>query len=70
MSFESASASGQKTGFRANSNRSGSTPAHDWMNYTDALPAIIDRMRGVIIENKDAVEVMIQHDATYYITLC
>lgn len=62
MGFGSASASGRKTGFRANSNRSGTTPAHDWMNYTEALPAIINRMRGIVIENKDAVEVMKHHD--------
>lgn len=51
-----------KTGFRANSNRSGTTPSHDWQNYPDVLPAIVDRLRGVTIENRDASECMAQHD--------
>lgn len=51
-----------KTGFRANSTRSGTVPARDWKNYADALPAVIDRMLGVIIENRDAREVMAAHD--------
>lgn len=50
------------TGFRANSNRSGTTPAHDWTNYPDALEAIIARLTGVCIENRPAIDVMRQHD--------
>lgn len=51
-----------QTGFRANSNRSGTTPAQDWMNYPAALEAIIARWRGVVVEKKDAIKLMHQHD--------
>lgn len=62
MGFGSGAASGKSTGFRANSNRSGTTPAHDWANYPESLRAIIERLRGVVIENKDAREIMQSHD--------
>ena len=51
------------TGFRANSNRSGSTPAADWNNYPDALKATIKRLKGIIIENRPAVQVLEQQDS-------
>ena len=54
---------GQSSGFRANSNRSGSTPAHDWMNYPDCLRLVIQRLRGVVIEHRDALDCMARHDS-------
>ena len=61
MGFGS-NAHNQVTGFRANSNRSGTTPAQDWRNYPAAFVAIIDRLRGVVIENREAAAVMVAHD--------
>jgi len=70
MGFGSAGASGHSTGFRANSNRSGTTPARDWMNYPEHLRVVIQRLRGVVVENRDAAEVMRTHDgdeAVHYV---
>lgn len=52
-----------RTGFRADSNRSGTTPARDWKNLPCALQTIVERLRGVVIENREATKVMEAHDA-------
>lgn len=63
MGHGSDGASGQyRTGFRANSNRSGSTPAVDWINLPDSLELAVKRLQGVVIETRPAIEVMRQHD--------
>lgn len=61
MGFGS-NAHNRPTGFRSNSNRSGTTPAHDWKNYPDALGGVIARLRGVVLENRNAVDTMLAHD--------
>ncbi len=69
MGFGS-NAHNQATGFRANSNRSGTTPAQDWRNYPRGLGALIERLQGVVIENRSAIDVMRAHDGdetTHYV---
>lgn len=52
----------RKSGFRSNNSRSGTTPARDWVNYPDSLAVVIERLRGVVILNRDAFKVMESHD--------
>lgn len=53
-----------RTGFRASSNRSGTTPAHDWVNFPDELRHFCARLAGVVIENRDAKACMAQQDSS------
>jgi DNA adenine methylase len=59
-----------KSGFRANSSRSGTTPAHDWAHYPEVLREIIERLRGVVIERKEAEAIILQHDAPETLHYC
>jgi DNA adenine methylase len=61
MGFGS-NAHNRKTGFRANSNRSGTTPAHDWVNYPNSLATVVERMSGVVVESRDWSRIIAQHD--------
>lgn len=63
MGFGSDGACGRlKTGFRADSNKSGSTPARDWARLPDSLPGMAARLQGVVLERRPALELMQKHD--------
>lgn len=70
MGFGSDSASGAQSGFRSNGNRNGAHPARDWSNLPNAIAAFCDRLAGVVIENRPAIELMLQHDAPTTLHYC
>lgn len=52
----------RRTGFRSNANRSGTNPATDWARWPEQVMLLVERFRGVIIEQKEALEVIADHD--------
>lgn len=41
------------------------SPASDWTNYPDAIPAFVERLRGVYIESLPALDVLVKYDAPH-----
>jgi DNA adenine methylase len=64
MGHGSSSAISQKsTGFRASLvNRGGALPAGDWPTLPGALAAVTERLQGVLIENRPALQVIDRYD--------
>lgn len=58
MGFGAGGATGHSTSFRANGNGTGG----GWRNYPEALKAIVERLLGVVIEHRPAIDVCRQHD--------
>lgn len=52
-----------RTGFRAGGIISGAHAVKDWQTYPDNLIAVIDRFRGVCVENLPAIEILKKHDS-------
>lgn len=55
--------SGKNTGFRSDCKKSGTTGAHDWTTYWDAIPEFTERLKGVVIENRPALQMLKTHDS-------
>jgi len=53
---------GMRTRATWHGKRSWATPATDWSSYPDQIPAFVERLRGVVIENRPALEVLAQYD--------
>ncbi len=62
MGFGSSGATKGSTGFRCDTARRYQTSMMDWVRYPDCLPPIIERLIGVQIENRPAVNVIANND--------
>lgn len=51
------------SGFRSGSRSSGASTARGWARLPAALEAVIERLRGVTIENRPATDILAQYDA-------
>jgi DNA adenine methylase len=63
------------TGFRNNTTRSESSPfstipAHDWAGFPCALELVIARLNGVVIESRNALDLMRQQDIADALFYC
>lgn len=63
MGFGSAGATKGATGFRVDTNRKYGTAQQNWQEYPASLIAVMQRLQGVLIENRPATDTMRQHDA-------
>lgn len=66
MGFSSAGSAGrgghQKTGFRARGIRAGTTPPENWRRFPPILREVAERMQGVVIEQRPALDLIEMHD--------
>jgi len=54
---------GYRTGFRCKNSEARSLPAADWRTWPQEIPAFVDRLQGVAIESRSAVEVIERLDS-------
>lgn len=70
MGFGSSVFANHATGFRdyTKLHKHDRFPARDWLNYPDCLSTIVERLRGVVVDRRNALEVIPRHDspATLY----
>ena len=53
---------GERTGFRAKNTTTRRTDPDSWSTYPEHIQAFVERLKGVVIENRDALEVLAIHD--------
>lgn len=70
MGFGSAGAAKGKTGFRIDTVRNYGTAMVVWARVPEKIAGFADRLRGVLIENLDAIKVIGQHDTPKTLFFC
>ncbi|MFP4863533.1 DNA adenine methylase [Providencia rettgeri] len=64
MGFGSAAGLNGNSGFQSDSKREYSIYSHLWAKYPENLSAFCQRLQGVIIENRTALDLIKKHDST------
>jgi DNA adenine methylase len=54
---------GFKNGWRSNSDRRGTLPAHDWADYPAHIAQFTQRLQGVLLDQQDALDLLPRHDS-------
>ncbi len=62
--------SARQTGFRGTRSTSNTAPAANWRDLPDCLSAIVERLQGVTIENRDAPDVIASNAAPATLFYC
>lgn len=70
MAFGTTSQKKKGSGFRSTIYAHNSTGATDWVTYPEAIGAFTARLAGVVIENRKAVDLMLQHDSLNTLFYC
>lgn len=63
MGFGTTTLRHSRTGFRSKGLRAGQPPQIDWVNYPEQLQYFTERLRGVVIENRPAVDLIRHQDS-------
>lgn len=59
-----------RTGFRASQIQRNSSSAGDWRTWPGHIPGFVERLRGVIIECRPAIECIVQQDSPDTLFFC
>ena len=63
MGFGSAGATRGNSGFRTDTRRAHGTTQHHWQRLPSVIGRVAERLSGVLVENRDALTVIAQHDS-------
>lgn len=55
---------GHKTGFRSTRSK-GFSPAHEWAKYPEVIKQFVNRLQGVVLENKSWEQIIPHYDTEY-----
>jgi DNA adenine methylase len=70
MAFGTTGQRKNRSGFRGKGERKNRTGINDWVNYPASIAAVTNRLRGVLVENRPALEIIRQQDDEQTLFYC